>query len=321
MPDAPARAIPQLRHALRSLLPPWLKRPIGDSFLAEGLFTLYDLDAEYMRAALLLRFPSYSCDDALPLLLADRGLPVCIDEDPDTMRARGLLWLDVLQMQGLPLGLLLLIQALLSYPGQPPAYSLVRLVTQASLWYELDDAATGRFLGLEGFDPLPLTTYEGGAFWPAGTEASRMERLRLSDLYARVNGVNNWDWDSLSVVAGTGYPGCTWLILYSVAPNSWVEPDTEWGTDGQWGDGGAWGVDVSPAIGQIIAATARRMKSARSWIRSIIVSFTGSLFDPNEASGGGINPDGYFGRWAKIVPGTGWVASRFAAARYSGEVR
>lgn len=319
MPDAPARAIPQLRHALRALLPPWLKRAIGDSFLAEGMFTVYDLDAAYMRAALLLRFPSYTSDDALPLLLADRGLPAGIEEPPEIARRRLILWLDVLQLSGLSLGLLLMVQALLAYPGQPPAYSTVRLVTQASLWYTLEEGAVGRLLGLDGYAPLPLAPYESGPFWPIGAEASKIERIRFSGLYTRLFDGSNWDWDSLSVVAGTGYPAATWMVLFSIAPNSWCEPDTEWGTDGVWGDGGAWGVDVSPAIGRLIQATTARLKSARSWVRYIIVSFDGALFDPGEPAGGGINPDGLFGRWSKIVARQ-WVPSRFADARYGGGV-
>jgi hypothetical protein len=265
-----------------------------------------------MRDALIARFPSYAPLDALPLLAADRGIPSGSEEDPEVLRTRLILWLDALALSGLPIGLLLLLQAVLS-----PTYPLMRLVTQASLWYTLEEGAVGRMLALPGYEPLPQAPYEEGALWPTDAPAaSGVERLRFSGLYERSQASPpNWDWDSLSVVTGTGYAGSVWLVVFSLSPTPWIQPDGMWGDPGVWGDGGAWGVDATPAIGRLLQAVAKPFKTAKAWVRWIVISFDGALFDPGEPSGGGVNPDGLFGHWSKIE-NRQYVRARFANARY-----
>lgn len=304
--------VPQVRHVLRELLPPWLRRPMGDSLCAEGLFTVYDLDAEYMRAALLARWPSYSPPDGLSLIAADRGVPIGPAEPVEVLRIRLLLWLDFLQLQGLPLGLLLSLQAVLA-----PAYPLVRLVTQKSIWYSLDEGAVGRFLELEGYTPLAPAPYELGPAWPPNATAPQIERLRAAGLFDRLAGSANWDWDSLSMVDGSGTRWSAWAIAYSVAPTDWVAPEGDWGDPGDWGDGGYWGVEFPAGVdpGSVYQDMLRRFKPMGEWIRWFIVSFDASFFDPALPSGGGVNPDGMFGHWSKIVNGE-YVPARFSEARY-----
>lgn len=305
--------VPQTRHLLRALLPPWLKRPMGDSLCAEGLFTVYDLDAEYMRDALLARMPSYAPIDALALIAADRGVPIGPAEDPDVLRVRLLLWLDFLQLAGLPIGLLLTLQAVLA-----PAYPMVRLVTQQSIWYTLDEGAVGRLLAAPGHLPLPPAPYEFGPLWPSGTSAPAIERLRAEGLFERLVAIPaNWDWDSIAPVTGSGTRWSAWAIAYSVSPTDWVQPEDNWGDPGDWGDGGYWGVEFPAGVdpGSVYQDTLRRFKPAGEWIRWFIVSFDATLFDPAQPSGGGVNPDGLFGSWSKIVNGE-YVPARFEDARY-----
>lgn len=305
--------VPQTRHIMRELLPPWLKRSLGDSLCAEGLFTVYDLDAEYMRDALLARMPSYAPADALPLIAADRGVPIGPAEPEDVLRVRLILWLDFLQLAGLPLGLLLAMQAVLA-----PAYPTVRVVTQQSLWYLLEEGAVGRMLALPGYEPLPPTTYELGPNWPAGQVAPAIERLRAQLLLERlVVDPPNWDWDSESIVHGSGGRWSAWVIAYSVAPTDWVAPEGNWGDPGDWGDGGYWGVEFPAGVdpGNVYHETMGRFKPAGSWIRWFIVSFDPVLFDAEEPEGLGVNPDGRFGRWSKTVNGQA-VPARFENARY-----
>jgi hypothetical protein len=314
-----APRVPQARHALRALLPPWLRRPFGDSLTTEGLFTVYDVDAENFRSALLARFPSYAPEGALTLIAKDRGIPTGAGESADVLRVRLLLWIDFLELAGLPIGLLLALQATLA-----PFYPTVRIITQGSIWYTLREGAVGRMLRQPGYAPLPLAPYELGASWPADSPpVAEIERLRLSGLYQRSDQseVPNWDWDSLSISAGSGTTWSAWVVIYSVGDRAWVTPEPEWGSDTEvWGDGGYWGVDpVAPTstdIGPLLRLIAARFKPARCWIRQIITSFDQDLFDPDEPVNAGLNPDGLFGDWYKVVDGEN-VSTKFADARYS----
>lgn len=134
----------------------------------------------------------------------------------------------------------------------------------------------------------------------------------------------NWDWDSVSQVNGSwGFWGA-WAILYATSPNNWTDPP-EWSWDGTLnatGDDltwdtipGSWGLSVTMERVQGLRTVIGQWKPAHAWIRWIIVSFDNALFDPSAPAGGGVNPDGTFGRWSKIVNGQ-YVASRFGNAEY-----
>jgi hypothetical protein len=126
-----------------------------------------------------------------------------------------------------------------------------------------------------------------------------------------------WDWDSVSQVIGSwGWWGA-WLIVYAVAPNATFHKSGKWGSGVKWGSGAAWGVTESANVGRSILMIAGQWKGAQTWIRSLIVSFDASLFDP--VGNASVNPDGTFGRWSKIVNGQR-IPSRFGNARYGGGV-
>lgn len=125
----------------------------------------------------------------------------------------------------------------------------------------------------------------------------------------------NWDWDSLSPTDGS-WGWWRWYLVIEYLDSkgrAWVNPDGKWGSGGKWGDGGAWGVDVSSAVGKSIGLIVAQWEA--NWCHWVIVSFDPALFDRAQPSGGGVNPDGQFGRWSKVVGGV-YVPARFAGACY-----
>lgn len=138
--------------------------------------------------------------------------------------------------------------------------------------------------------------------------------------YCLAGGNGDLDWDSLSPVTGSFGSWGAWFVLYSVAPNAWVAIDGKWGSAGKWGDGFGWGVDKTTNFFRTITLfIIGTFKPANVWVRDVVVSFDAALFDPSQPAGGGVNPDGRFANWSKVVNGVR-VASRFSNARYCGEV-
>ena len=128
----------------------------------------------------------------------------------------------------------------------------------------------------------------------------------------------NWDWDSLSQVLGSWSWWGSFVVLESAAPNDWAHETTWLIGDSTLTIGtlpGCIGLDVSPNVMASAQGIAAQWKGAHTWIRWIIVSFDATLFDPALPAGGGINPDGLFGHWSKIVGGA-YVPARFVNARY-----
>ncbi len=125
--------------------------------------------------------------------------------------------------------------------------------------------------------------------------------------------------DSLSPVDGSGGWWWWWLIIYSTGGQAFAGPAPfKWGTPGvRWGrrPDCSWGLNVPPSVGAGLRALLRLWKPGNAPCRNIIISFSDALFDPTQPSGGGINPDGKFGRRSKIVGGV-YVPARFSNARY-----
>jgi hypothetical protein len=98
---------------------------------------------------------------------------------------------------------------------------------------------------------------------------------------------------------------------------AWVSPAPKVGATGlKVGEPSyAVGVDVPSTVGKSLKLIIGQWKA--NWCHCVIVSFDGGYFDRNEPAGLGINPDGYFGRWSKVVGGV-YVRARFADARYFG---
>lgn len=128
-------------------------------------------------------------------------------------------------------------------------------------------------------------------------------------------GAGNWDWDSLSPVDGSWGWWRWYLVLEaSDAPGrAWIGKGAKWGSGVKWGAGNAWGVDKPSAVGKSIRIIVAQWKA--NWCHWIIISFDGGWFDRTQPAGGGINPDGYFGRWSKVVGGV-YVRARFGDACY-----
>ncbi len=127
-----------------------------------------------------------------------------------------------------------------------------------------------------------------------------------------------WDWDSASSVDGSGGWWWWWLVVYSTGAQAFAGAAPAWGTPGlKWGKSAAhtWGLNVASSVGAGLRALLGLWKPASAPCRNIILSFDDALFDPAQPSGGGVNPDGTFGRWSKIVGGV-YVPSRFSNARY-----
>lgn len=80
-----------------------------------------------------------------------------------------------------------------------------------------------------------------------------------------------------------------------------------------------FGTSVSSAVFDDIAVILAQFKPGAQWIRSVMCVYDITLLDPSQPSGGGINPDGWWGRWSKIVAGAR-VASRLGNIAYGGEI-
>ncbi len=288
----------QNRHILRELCPPWLRGPQAYSFLNEGIFTIYDIDAELWWQALLARFPSYCPADALSYLATDRRIIRGPEESEAATRARLLAWMVEAVLSGLPLGWLIAMQAF-----GAPDYPKVRVVTKNSVWYTLEANAVPRMLGLAGYEPLPPTPYEGGTNWPIGSVASQTERLRYSGLYSREKvAPGNFDWDSLS---NPERSACWWDVV-GVIYGHYVEQQPYADLVDTWlldDPGTAVGIDHPYGNLTSLRYVAVQRKSCKSNLRAIVWTDNTTLFDPSKALGDPELPDGYWGRPGRIVAG------------------
>ena len=129
----------------------------------------------------------------------------------------------------------------------------------------------------------------------------------------------NWDWDSLSPTDGS-WGWWRWYLVIERRDSlgrAWVSPAPKVGATGlKVGEPSyAVGVDVPSTVGKSLKLIVAQWKA--NWCHTVIVSFDGGYFDRNEPAGLGINPDGYFGRWSKVVGGV-YARARFADARYFG---
>ena len=134
------------------------------------------------------------------------------------------------------------------------------------------------------------STVSGGAYTLAGSYSGSAE---------------GWGTGTTYLPAASGYYSTVSGGAYTLA--------------GQYlGDGRAWGVDALASVGHGLQTIARQFKPANVWVRSIVVSFDATLFDPAQGVGG-VNPDGTWGQWSKVSGGA-YVATRAAAAVYGEEV-
>lgn len=304
--------VPQLRHALSALMPPWLRRPYGHSLTTEGMFTVYDYDSAIMRDGLLARWPTYAPVDALPHIARDRRIHIGPYESTDAQRVRLRQWIDLHQLAGLPLGLMLAVQGYLA-----PAYPRIRIVTRRGLWYTLEEGTVGRMLQLPDFEPLPPCPYELGPHWPVGAPpAMPAERVRAAGLYQRYFGDPLlWNWDSISNPENANRWWHFWLIVYPPSYPFQAGYDTGWTLDNQLE---SWGLHEPSGTGDTLKMIIRDTKPAKS--RCVAVIFCPSLndFDPTTLPTLPFTtgfPDGYWGWEVKNVADE-WVTTRRLDCRY-----
>ncbi len=295
--------LPQIRHALGELLPPWLQGEAARSFGIEGLFTTYDVDSALFREILMSRMPSFCAPDALPLLFADRRLRRGPFEADLASRRRLRLWLDQWQLAGLAAGMLLAVQAFLA-----PEYPQIRIITRRSIFYTLEAGAVGRLLALPGYEPLPAGP--GGDLTPAA-------RLRASGLYSRVRApLGTWDFDSISNPEHAGRRWHFWTVVHGAPLIPALHYDsgvTYGGTAYSWGTPYPWG-DL-----QALRGTIRDFSPHECRPMGLIVTPVANDFDPSAADAGSPAagwPDGRWG-WEVVNDGSGGaVSARRGDLRY-----
>lgn len=274
-----------IRELVKRLSPKWLKDGAAERYMYNGGLAA-DTVLERLTQAIHARMPTKADPSALPYIGQDRLIARGLSESNANYAVRLQHAFDVWPIAGNGWAVM---QQLLGYLlSKTPA---IRTVSAQS------DPVTGQ---------VNTSTWNSYA---AGADPTKPPTWHFEE------GPGNWDWDSLSPMDGSWGWWRWWLIIYSVAPNDWVGPETQtWGS-GTWGDGGVWGLDCSPAVVAGLRSIVDLWKPAGMWCHDIIVSFDATLFGPAAGSGGGVNPDGFFGRWAKVVAGS-YVPARFANARY-----
>lgn len=293
-------AIPQLRYALEQLVPWWLRGNYGRSFIAEGLFTVYDWDAAFFNEALFARYPSYCHSSCLPLIGRDRRIVRGSHEGIESYRVRLRQWLDVWRLAGTPLGLMVALQGYLA-----PYYPQIRIVTRRPVWYALEEGTAASMLELPGFETL--------AEIPDNPAATMAQRAVLGGRFQRqINGVAAWDWDSLSNPENATRWWHFWVIIcpphYPLQTpwdtGDWVydDPLESWGFDEPYG--------TYDALKQIV----KDFKPAKSRCVSIIFPPT-DLYGPFGVPAAPIWPDGWWGAETKLSGGI-WVPTRYDENRY-----
>jgi len=280
-----------LRDRIRLLAPSWMQGGIADR-VNYGYGLAADALLQKLYLGMLAHFPTRANPDALTIIGQDRLIGQGLTETPAAYAIRLQRAFDTWQFAGAPRSSL---GAILDF--------LLLLTPEVQMVSSRYDPST--------YPPTRLSsqwdTYFAGQ--PSAPEPTH--------LYVDTAG-GNWDWDSLSQVTGSwGWWGM-WIVLFAVAPNNFTDAQT-WA----WGDAtltwgtipGSWGLSADHTLVDGIRAIVAQFKGAHAWCRWIIISFDLTLFESGDPAGGGINPDGHFGRWSKIVGGQ-YVPSRFANARY-----
>jgi hypothetical protein len=120
----------------------------------------------------------------------------------------------------------------------------------------------------------------------------------------------NWDWDSQNNPTPNRWSRF-WVIIY---PSSlWTNAIGNWGSStAGWGSGVDWSWGSTAPREQVatIRALVGGWKPEGTRCVNIIVAFDSASFDPSSPE-----PDGFWGKWHKVVAGVA-VPARLATARY-----
>lgn len=260
-------------------------RPFQDE-LAQRLLWLFGLPSdavtEKANQGCHGHFVLQAQGDGLAFLGSDRGIVHGLTEDDDSYARRVSRGLDNWQVAGNPWSVLAqvlgyVLNATPRAATVSTVYSSVG-VAQSSQWDQ----------------------------FVAGADTSRPPSHSL-------DATGNFDWDSTSPTMGSWGWHRWYMVLVSTG---WIEPDGRWGSGGLWGDGKAWGVDEVREVGLTIKSViVQQWRPVGKWCHWIILSFNDARYQPGSPAGGGINPEGSFGRWSKLVDGI-YQRSRFADALY-----
>ncbi len=126
----------------------------------------------------------------------------------------------------------------------------------------------------------------------------------------------DFDWDSVQTCPGSWNWKRFWIVIESVGANAWCNPRSDtWDDLGRisWDTlAGCWDIDADPELLSTIWDKIELWKRACECV-ALIISFDASHFDPSQPSGGGINPDGTYGRWS-VMSGNQQIAGRTSIA-------
>ena len=125
---------------------------------------------------------------------------------------------------------------------------------------------------------------------------------------------SNWNWDSLSNPERAG----RWSDFWIVIDPPHFPTDTLWG-DGasKWGEAPlqTFGSDVSTGIAKSIIDIVSQWKGPHTHFDTLILSYDANQFNPLDAPGSALLPDGWYGVWSRNISGS-QVATRTLDARY-----
>lgn len=267
-----------LRDESDAISPSWWNGPNGQR-VRYALSTPLDALLDAYTYATYAMTATYGPSDALTWIGQDRLIIQGFQQSLADYRERLVMWLDIWPYAGKPTGVMLAVQRWIL-----PQLPQIQVVTNSSVWY-----AYGT-----GSDEFP----------PGQLHASAPQQTI---------GANNWNWDNL------GTPGWfrSWLIIQAVAPSpTWITMLGNWGSGLTWGQTTiCWGLNCAANIPLGLATLVKQWKRAGCWYQWIIISFNAAEWNSEDGSGGGVNPDGTFARWSKIVNGN-YVQARFTDSRY-----
>jgi hypothetical protein len=124
-----------------------------------------------------------------------------------------------------------------------------------------------------------------------------------------VYGSANWNWD------GRTQWWRAWAVIFTPS----FGPAKTYGASSarpfKYGDGTVYGSGATTADVRALRNVVKKWKGGANQVINVIVSQNSALFDPTQPAGGGVNPDGLFGRPYKST-GSGVVKTRFSGVAY-----
>ena len=267
------------RGAVKALSPVWLQEGDGEKYMyapGQGLDAVQEKFVQAVHAWM----PGRGTPTALPAIGSDRLIRQGLTEPVESYARRLQLAFESWQRAGSPWAVL----------SQVLGYLLA--VTPAARTVSSSYTSTGA---------VSRTIWN---LYAAGQNPDYPPTHGL-------NSVGEWDWDSLSPTSGSWGWWRWYLVIEAVAPNDWTAPAPKWGATGvKWGGySGSWGTTSSSLVGKSIKMLiAQWGSSVCDWV---VISFDATAFRPGAAT----MPDGYYGRWSKLVGGV-YVRSRSASGRY-----